>query len=432
LREMSRFKIAIVVIVMFFSACNKKGKQEVYEEKILCDEYFIEEFASSDTVVILEDAIRSGEGPFNVMERLNVDKKIRGKILFTLANETDFTALKIGERFAAVYNLDTTRILEFIYFQNKITTHKIKISYENDSAEIVYILDEKPHEVRRKLIKGTLESPTLDAQLRQMGLSPQIAGIAVNVLECKIPFSASARIGDEFELLVEETIYSDTISKDSVVERTLDAKTNLLFVSYRGSRAGNCKGYRYFDGDKSSYNAHYTEDGEALIFSGLRYPLDRTHITSPYGNRIHPVTGRNSMHTGIDYRASVGTPVYAVAEGRVVESRFDDYSGNLIAIRHKDNTTSYYLHLNKRSVGAGANVKARQVIGYSGNTGQSNGPHLHFGIKQANGAWMNPLKKRMIATPKLSGEKLEKLKPQIEEIKRIYEELSGRTGFSGQ
>jgi len=233
-------KIVTIVVIIIFFGC-KKEKKELLEEKTLHIEDFIEEFASNDTIVILEDAIRGGEGPFNVMERLKVDKKIRQKILFTLANETDFTALKIGERFAAIYNSDTTRILEFIYFQDKITTHKIKISYENDSAEIIYILDEKPSEVRRKLVKGTLESPTLDAQLRQIGLSPQIAGIAVNVLECKVSFRTDARIGDKFELLIEETIYNDTINKDSVVERTLDGRTNLLFASYYGSRAGGCK-----------------------------------------------------------------------------------------------------------------------------------------------------------------------------------------------
>jgi murein DD-endopeptidase MepM/ murein hydrolase activator NlpD len=411
----------VVITIAFFFGCKKEHTKDSVE---INRDFHVMKTTIEDTIVTIEDTIRKGEGPFNLMERLKIDRKIRLKILYSLANEADFTTLKTGEKFAAVYNSDTTQILEFIYFQDKITTHRIKILYENDTSYAAYVLDEKPSKVRHRLIKGTLNSPTLDTEFRSMGLAPHIVGIATNVLECKISFRTDARIGDKFELLLEEVVYYDTTQENGVIERILDDKTNVLFVSYSGVRAKEHKGYRYFDGDKSSsYNAHYTEDGEALIYSGLRYPLDKTHITSPYGNRRHPVTGKASFHAGIDYRAKVGTPVYAVAEGKVVISKYDKMSGNQIAIKHKDNTTSYYLHLNKRNIGEGAYVKARQAIGLSGNTGLSNGPHLHLGFKQANGTWMNPLSKRMIAAPKLTGERLEKLKSQIKEIKRIYEEF---------
>jgi murein DD-endopeptidase MepM/ murein hydrolase activator NlpD len=357
------------------------------------------------------------------MERLNINRRLRQKIIDSLANETDFTTLKVGERFAAIFDSDTVKLLEFVYFQDKITTHRIKFSYPQDETapEVSYVLDEKPSEIRYRLIKGTLNSPTFDAELRNTDLPTNIAGAAANILECKIPFRTDARIGDEFELLLREIVYKDTTDSGAAADKILNDKTQILFVSYSGIRAGSHKGYRYFDGDKSSYNAHYTEGGEALIFSGLRYPLDKTHITSSYGMRRHPVTGQNTMHWGVDYRASAGTPVYAVADGKVVKSTYDDLSGHYIAIKHNDNTTSYYLHLNKRSVNVGSSVRARQVIGLSGNTGRSNGPHLHFGFKHTSGQWMNPLQKRMIATPKLTGEKLENLKIQTAGIKEIYE-----------
>ena len=373
-----------------------------------------------DNSVTVETELRSGEGPFNIMERLKIERRLRQGILGLLANETDFTRLRVGERFAGIFDPDTAKLLEFLYFQNKITTHRIKISYsDEDVPDFSHIVEEKPSEIRHRLIKGTLNRVTLDAELRGMGLPLNIVGLATNVLEAKVSFRTDARIGDEFELLLQETFYKDS-SGGEIAEKVIDDLTSVLFVSYFGKRTGIHKGYRYFDGDKSSYNAHYTEDGEALISSGLRYPLDRIHITSGYGNRIHPVTGKRTMHNGVDYRASVGAPVYAVADGRVVESGYDNMSGNYIAIRHKDNTTSYYLHLSKRNINVGASVRVRQVIGLSGNSGQSNGPHLHFGFKQANGKWMNPLQKRMIATEKLTGEKLEKLKEQISDIKKIY------------
>ena len=384
-------------------------------------ETFVEEVSRNTT--ILEDTIRRNEGLFNVMERLKVDRNIRERIIFALANEATLTRLMPGERFAAVFDSDTSQILEFIYFADPITTHIIKISYEDDGIEVSHFLEEKPHRIRHRLIKGTLNASSLDAELRNMGLSPQFAQVAIRVLESKISFRSDARRGDNFELLLEEIVYEDMVD-GIAVEQTLPGRTNVLFVAYSGVRTNEHRGYRFFDGPGSSYNGHYAEDGEALTSSAWRYPLDRIHVTSPYGRRRHPVTGRVTMHNGVDYRASSGTRVYAIADGRVTKSTFDNTSGHYIAIRHRDNTSSYYLHLSRRNVNVGANVTRGQVIGLSGNTGLSTGPHLHFGFKLANGAWTNPLNMRMIATPKLTGDKLNELRVQIEATRRIYNELN--------
>jgi len=418
-------RIAIIALPLI-AGCKKEAPDagipevvsdgEVHAAKILADEVL------PDTTVFMLDSILRGEGPFNVMERLNVDRQLRGRILYALANEADLNTLRVGEKFGALYSLDTSRILEFVYFEDRLTTHRIKISRDGDSVSAVHVLDEKPSRIRHQLLKGTLNAPTLDAEFREMGVAPRVAQAASNILECKISFRTDARIGDVFEMLLKETVYTDTVD-GTLAEIVLPGRTELLYVSYSGARVKDMRAYKYFDGDKSSYNAHYTEEGEALVFLGLRYPLDRIHITSSYGMRRHPVTGVSTMHYGLDYRASMGTPVYAVAEGRVAKSAYDDLSGNYIAIKHNDNYSSYYLHLSKKSVNVGAYVKARQVIGLSGNSGRSSGPHLHFGFKQPNGTWMNPLNKKMIATPRLDGEKLQKLGEQIEEIRRIYAKL---------
>jgi murein DD-endopeptidase MepM/ murein hydrolase activator NlpD len=141
------------------------------------------------------------------------------------------------------------------------------------------------------------------------------------------------------------------------------------------------------------------------------------HVTSAYGSRIHPITGKRTVHHGIDYGSPKGTPVYAVAEGVVTISGYDNLSGNKISIRHRDGSSSWYLHLHTRAVAKGAHVNTRQVIGRVGNTGRSTGPHLHFGFKDEKGRWMNPSKKTMIATPKLEGERLSRLKSQAKAIR---------------
>ncbi len=110
----------------------------------------------------------------------------------------------------------------------------------------------------------------------------------------------------------------------------------------------------------------------------LRIPLV---LTSKYGYRPHPVTGRYRMHEGIDLRAAIGTRVYASKGGRVIFAGRKGGYGKLVGIEHEDNFTTWYGHLSRIRVKVGQIVSQGKVIGLSGNTGISTGPHLHFEIR---------------------------------------------------
>ena len=102
----------------------------------------------------------------------------------------------------------------------------------------------------------------------------------------------------------------------------------------------------------------------------MRLPVDRVHITSPFGMRRHPVTGRRAFHNGVDYGGPVGDPIYAVAPGKVIDVKTTDYGGKQITIQHADRSQTYYLHLNSFYVRAGSTVGPRQKIGTMGRTGR--------------------------------------------------------------
>lgn len=120
-------------------------------------------------------------------------------------------------------------------------------------------------------------------------------------------------------------------------------------------------------------------------------PLERNiFITSPFGFRIHPVTREKArFHNGVDIRAKVGTDLLAIADGLVRVSKINGGGskkgyGYYIVIEH-DNFCSLYGHLNKLSkLKVGQKIKKGDVIGQSGNSGQSTGPHLHFEIRKGN------------------------------------------------
>lgn len=112
-------------------------------------------------------------------------------------------------------------------------------------------------------------------------------------------------------------------------------------------------------------------------------PLKKTYITSRYGKRIHPVTKKHSFHSGIDFRAKIGTKVFATADGKIIRcgKAKSKNAGIEVVISHNEEYKTHYLHLSKVLVKKGDIVRKGDVIALSGNTGRSTGPHLHYSIK---------------------------------------------------
>lgn len=113
------------------------------------------------------------------------------------------------------------------------------------------------------------------------------------------------------------------------------------------------------------------------------YPLEYRGVTSRFGYRNHPVKGRRAFHSGVDLRASTGTPVYATADGVIEWAAYHKSSGhgNLVIISHNFGFTTFYGHLDRFAVKMGDYVRKGDLIAYSGNTGLSSGPHLHYEVR---------------------------------------------------
>jgi len=132
-----------------------------------------------------------------------------------------------------------------------------------------------------------------------------------------------------------------------------------------------------------------SEQKRRFVLSLFSPPLHHRVITSPYGYRNHPVTGKWGLHTGTDYRSPIGSPVYSCSDGIVLSvGKLEDY-GKFIIIKHKNGYTSLYGHLNKIMVIRNQTVVEGTLIAKSGNTGISTGPHLHFEIRK-NGSPVDP------------------------------------------
>ena len=419
LKKFAFFAI-VVSFASVFSGCHEEEKiaelrKEISVLEMRTDslETAVQTMGGVKPLSIIVDTVRAGEGPFHLFQRLDslrwigVEDKDKSyandlsKVYSAMQDSVEFR-LRVGEKFYIAVDADG-HVQRFRYAPNVITSHVVV----NADSGYAYKLIEKPVVKKQSVYEGALEEgSTLNGILLKVGIPRRMVGIVSGVLQCKVAFPL-ARKGDRFRILLEDSYYNDTWVAGKVV-----------YAEFDGRIVGHHEAFRYEDADpKSSYNAHYTESGDALVFDGLRYPLEHLRITSSFGSRVHPITGRVTVHYGVDYGAPTGTVVHAVAEGVVTVSGYDDLSGNKIAIKHRDNTTSWYMHLSARGVGVGAKVSAGQAIGRVGSTGRSTGPHLHYGFKNAQGSWINPLSKTMIATPKLSGERLARLKGQVKDIR---------------
>jgi murein DD-endopeptidase MepM/ murein hydrolase activator NlpD len=117
----------------------------------------------------------------------------------------------------------------------------------------------------------------------------------------------------------------------------------------------------------------------------------QANIASGYGYRIHPIYKTTMMHTGIDFTAPIGTPIYAAGNGSVrsVEMNGRGYGNNVI-INHGFGYETLYGHMSRINVRNGQKINRGDIIGYVGNTGSSTGPHLHYEVIR-NGNKINPI-----------------------------------------
>jgi murein DD-endopeptidase MepM/ murein hydrolase activator NlpD len=121
-----------------------------------------------------------------------------------------------------------------------------------------------------------------------------------------------------------------------------------------------------------------------------RRPIDQMSLSSSYGMRVHPITGKVARHNGIDIPAPRGTPIYATADGIVGRAQRLGGYGNYVEVEHGNAIQTRYGHMSSYIVRPGQQVRRGDILGYVGSTGRSTGNHLHYEVR-IEGAPVNPM-----------------------------------------
>jgi murein DD-endopeptidase MepM/ murein hydrolase activator NlpD len=156
----------------------------------------------------------------------------------------------------------------------------------------------------------------------------------------------------------------------------------------------------------------YEATGQAERQGTFTMPVSMARITSGFGWRFHPLLEYGRMHKGIDIGTPWGTPIHAPADGTIVYAGRSGGYGNFIKMAHGGNIVTCYGHLSRFATRSGQRVSRGEIIGYSGNSGLSTGPHLHWEVLRG-GVAVNPRGFSFSSIATLSGEQLRAFKAKV-------------------
>jgi murein DD-endopeptidase MepM/ murein hydrolase activator NlpD len=241
---------------------------------------------------------------------------------------------------------------------------------------------------------------TIDSSLylaaTQAGIPTDVVVEMIHMFSYKVDFQRDLHPGDSFE------VYYDYY----YTPEGLPAKQGNIFYAVMRTGGKEIALYR-FQSDPNQPADYFDAHGENVKGMLMKTPVDGARISSGFGMRFHPVLGYTRMHKGIDFAVPVGTPVMAAGTGVVkVAGHLGGY-GNYLRIDMGNGYGTAYGHLSRYAPGihAGSHVHQGQVVAYSGNTGMSTGPHLHYEIL-VKGEQVNPLKVKVAQGRKLAGKEL--------------------------
>jgi len=202
----------------------------------------------------------------------------------------------------------------------------------------------------------------------------------VRIYSYDVDFQRKAQPGDSFEVLY--------AGED---EATSDIRNDVQFASL--TVGGETKKYYRFQTSDDNVTDFYDETGKSAKKFLVRKPVADGIVRSGFGSRKHPLLGYTKMHTGVDWAAPMGTPIYASGNGMVEKVGWEGGYGKYVRIRHANGYETAYGHMTAfaRGMEVGVRVRQGQIIGYVGSTGLSTGAHVHYEIL-VNGRFVDPMR----------------------------------------
>ena len=305
--------------------------------------------------------------PFKIYYNLNPNLK---RAVRHISANTTYFILKDNNNFKqALIPLNRNYQLQIIKKYNQFITKKVPIIYNTIQKEATITINKY-----------------LSYDVYKATGSIILSNKLIDIFSDKINFNALPK-GTKIKIIYNEKVRFNKVKDIQIIFASIQNRY------YHYMAFLNPKDRRYYD-----------ENARSIKGMFLTAPLKYKRISDKFGMRFHPILKKWRMHYGIDYVNKINTPIYSVADGKIIYKGWIKGYGKSVKIKHKNGYITLYAHLNKwpKHIYIGKWVKQGDVIGYLGNTGLSTGPHLHFGVMRYN-KWINPKKIKNSARITLKG-----------------------------
>ena len=398
----------IFFILIIYSAISYNSKLK--EERLKTIASFL---ANNDTILLKNYLLNQIESPYLEYDYLIKDGDTIENIFkkFGISNkQVDIIVEKIKKMKLA--DIKTGQKISFLLKRN-IGSKEIEIINVNYplSKETFVQIDKKKNKIevtknvtqlyKKEIVLSGKINTSLYRSATDSGIEPNVILEFARIFGFEVDFQRDIRKGDEFEILFER--FTD--------DRGKKIKTGKILYAFLDINNQKIQLYRF--GKKNNYD-YYNLDGKSISKALMKTPINGARLSSPFGNRKHPILGFTKHHNGTDFAAPTGTPIMASGNGTVIKAGWCGNGGNCVRIRHNSSYTTGYGHLSKFATKTGRRVRQGQIIGYVGNTGMSTGPHLHYTVKY-NGKFINSQKLKLPSGKVLKGD--ERKLFEVERIK---------------
>jgi len=357
--------------------------------------------------------IRSGDNLSRLLGRMGVNARDSQQLL-SAANKSGVLRRIMAGRTLA-YRVRNGELHELAYEVDRFKTLLVKKHGDEFKSELVTL----ESDVKLASASGEItRSLFLDGQAA--GLSDRLIMEFTELFGWDVDFVLEMRRGDRFKVIYEE-MYRDgeKISNG----RILGAEFTNQGKQYRAI---------FFKGPDGS-EGYYTDKGQSMRKAFLRAPLNFTRISSRFNlARRHPILNRIRAHRGVDYSAPMGTPIRAVADGKIEFAGVQNGYGNVVILKHGDKYSTLYGHMMKfaKNIGRGKSVSQGQLIGYVGKSGLATGPHLHYEFR-INGTHHDPLKVKLPRALSVEPSFLAEFKQQTRQTLALLEAVDENSDDEG-
>jgi murein DD-endopeptidase MepM/ murein hydrolase activator NlpD len=245
----------------------------------------------------------------------------------------------------------------------------------------------------------------------------------VKIYSYDVDLQRKIQPGDSFEVLI--------AGEDENAPADAHNNNEVMFTSL--TIGGETKKFYRFVSPDDGLVDYYDETGKSAKKFLVRKPVVEAVMRSGFGLRRHPLLGYTKMHTGVDWAAPAGTPIYAAGNGVVEKAQWESGYGKFVMIRHNNGYETAYGHMTAfaRGIEPGTRVHQGQVIGFVGSTGMSTGAHVHFEIR-INGRFVDPMRVKLPRGRELAGHMLANFESERARIDGIMTRAPARVAQAGQ